>query len=114
MELPGVAAVVERGGYIDAWHSASVVVVDASGQVVAAFGSPELLTATRSSIKPFQATALVESGGADAFGLGSDELAVACASHSGTDAHVRVVSALLARSGSTSADLGCGAHLPIG
>jgi L-asparaginase II len=113
MDPSGIAAIVERGRCVEAWHSASVAVVDGSGRLVAGFGAPELTTATRSSIKPFQAIPLVESGAADAFGVTSEELAVACASHSGTDTHVRVVSALLARSGATSADLGCGAHLPI-
>lgn len=109
-----IAAVVERGAGIEAWHGASVAVVDGSGHLIASFGDPALSTMTRSAIKPFQATALVESGAARALAVPPEELAIACASHSGTDAHVRVVERLLARSGAQTSDLGCGAHLPIG
>lgn len=107
------AAIVGRGGCVEAWHHASVAVVDGTGRLIATFGDPELTPATRSAIKPFLALALVESGGGDALGLGPEELAVSAASHSGTDAHVAVVKRLLARAGATAADLGCGAHLPI-
>ncbi|GGR38305.1 hypothetical protein GCM10008957_54340 [Deinococcus ruber] len=45
--------------------------------------------------------------------LPHDELAIACASHAGTPAHLAVVARLLARSGSTAADLRCGTHPPF-
>jgi len=111
--LESIAAVVERGDGVDAWHSASVAVVNGSGQLVARFGDPDLVCFARSSIKPLQALALVRSGAFDAFGITLEELALACASHSGTDEHVRGVQTLLARSGARPADLACGAHLPI-
>ena len=56
---------------------------------------------------------LVESGAADAFGLGDDELAVACASHSGEPVHVAAVRSLLAKAGLDESYLACGAHWPI-
>lgn len=113
-ELGSVAAVVTRGEAVEAWHAASVAVVDGDGQLSHVFGDPLLVTLARSSIKPFQALALVTSGAADAFGLSDEELAITCSSHSGSDEHVRVVRALLARAGATPAELLCGAHLPIG
>jgi L-asparaginase II len=113
-QLGSVAAVVRRGDAIEAWHSASVAVVDGSGKLSHAFGDPRLSTLTRSSIKPFQSIALVTSGAADAFALNAEELSIACASHSGTDEHVRVVRGLLEKAHASPNDLQCGAHLPIG
>jgi len=69
---------------------------------------------TRSALKPFQALALELTGAAEAFNLSQAELAVACASHSGSEPHVEVVRALLAKASANEKDLQCGAHLPIG
>lgn len=113
-QLGAVAAVVTRGEAIEAWHAASVAVVDGTGRLSHTFGDPALATLARSSIKPFQSLALVTSGAADAFRLSNEELAIACASHSGSDEHVRVVSGLLEKAKASPADLKCGAHLPIG
>ncbi len=112
--LGSVAAVVTRGSAVEAWHSASVAVVDENAQLSRKFGDPELVVMTRSSLKPFQALALVTSGAADALGLDSEELALCCASHNGSDAHVRVAQRLLDKAGAKASDLQCGAHLPIG
>lgn len=112
-KLGPVAALVLRGEDVEAWHSASVAVVDADQRLIASFGEPELVLFARSSIKPLQALALVESGALDAFGISSEELAIACASHSGTDEHVRIVQRLLRSCGADVSHLACGAHLPI-
>lgn len=113
-ELGSVAAIVTRGAATEAWHAASVAVVDATGRLSHAFGDPELSTLARSSIKPFQSLALLTSGAADALGISQEELAITCASHSGTDEHVRVVRGLLEKAQASPADLACGAHLPLG
>lgn len=65
-------------------------------------------------MKPLQALPLVETGAADAFGLGPVELALACASHNGEPGHVAAVEDWLARIDCTVGDLECGveqAHL---
>jgi L-asparaginase II len=67
----------------------------------------------RSAVKALQALPLVESGAAEAFGLGAEELAVACASHSGDASHVAAVRSLLAKAGLDESDLACGAHWPV-
>jgi L-asparaginase II len=59
-----------------------------------------------------QALALIESGAADRFGFGDREIALACASHSGTPAHVTVANGMLHRAGLTVEALACGAHDP--
>src|SRR5262249_44452811 len=54
----------------------------------------------------------VESGAAGAFNCSDEEIALACASHTGEPMHVDRVAAWLARMGMSAADLECGAHLP--
>ena len=90
-------------------HRIHAAVVDASGRLIASCGDPDLVTFPRSSSKPFQALPLALA----APDLPGDELAIACASHAGTPEHQAVVLRLLARSGSTVADLQCGAHPPF-
>src|SRR6187399_2054424 len=104
---------VTRGASIDAWHAVSVAVTDASGRLLRGAGDSELVTFARSSIKAFQALPLITTGAADRFALTRQELAIVQASHNGTDEHVRWVQALLDKSGSSAAQLGCGAHLPL-
>src|SRR5262249_19650413 len=67
----------------------------------------------RSAAKPFQALPLITSGGADRFGFTEDEIALACASHSGEPIHVQTVARMLEKAGFKEADLKCGAHLPF-
>jgi L-asparaginase II len=107
------SAHVFRGAFVEAVHAASVAVVDEQGRV-SGWGEPELPVVLRSTAKPFQALPLVLSGAFDALGIERRELAIACASHNGTDAHVDVVTRLLARSGSGAHALQCGTQLPIG
>ena len=49
--------------------------VDSSGKLRYSAGDPNLVTFLRSSAKPFQALAVVESGAAEAFGLTQEEIA---------------------------------------
>jgi L-asparaginase II len=64
-------------------------------------------------VKALQALPLIERGAADRFGLSEEELALACASHSGEAAHVAGVERMLAKAGLAPSDLRCGAHWPI-
>jgi L-asparaginase II len=109
-----VAVRVMRGEHEDAVHAASVAVVDARGNLVRSFGEPRRPVVLRSAAKPFQALPLVSSGAADALGLGHAELALASASHNGSDLHVAGVRRLLELAGAAPEALRCGAHLPIG
>ncbi len=101
-----------RGGMVESRHRAAVAVVDIEGRVILQAGEIEASVYPRSAIKPLQALALVESGAAEAFGLGAAELALACASHNGEPRHAETVGAWLARIGCSAEDLECGAHLP--
>src|SRR5690349_21681967 len=86
---------VTRGQGLDAWHVVSVAVVDVSGKLLRHAGDPHLVTFARSAIKAFQALPLIASGAADRFGVCDQELALAQASHNGTDEHVHWVKSLL-------------------
>lgn len=101
-----------RGGIVESLHTGAVAVADAQGRLVASYGDPGLVTFLRSSAKPFQALPLVESGAAEAFDLTPRELALCCASHTGTDAHVEVAQSIQAKIGASEADLLCGVHDP--
>ena len=99
---------------MESCHRGAVAIADADGRVLLGLGDIERPIYPRSAVKALQAIPLIESGAADAFGLGQAELAIACASHSGDEAHIRAVRALLAKAGLDEAQLACGAHWPIG
>ena len=103
---------VTRGEMVESRHRVSACIVDTQGRVLRAWGDFEQLVYPRSAIKSIQAIPLVESGAADLFGLGDEELALACASHSGEAAHTERVAAWLHRIGCSPDDLECGTHLP--
>ncbi len=103
---------VGRAGVVESRHRISAVIADRNGRVQW-WGDPERPTIARSAIKSIQALPLVASGAADAFGLTSDELALACASHSGEAEHIDRVLAWLRRLDLTEGDLECGPSAPI-
>jgi L-asparaginase II len=104
---------VLRGKTVESRHAGAVAIADADGRLVLALGDVERPVFPRSAVKAMQAIPLVESGAADAFGLGDEELAVACASHSGDLVHVEAVRSLIAKAGLDESHLACGAHWPV-
>jgi L-asparaginase II len=90
-----------------------VAVADASGRLRLSIGDVERPVFPRSALKPIQAVPLLESGAADAFGLSDEELALACASHSGEPRHTTRIAAWQERIGCSAADLACGPHRPM-
>ncbi|MGO9702641.1 MAG: asparaginase [Xanthobacteraceae bacterium] len=103
---------VHRGGLIESRHRGAVAVVDADGATVLAVGDVAKPVFPRSAVKPLQALPLVESGAAERYALGDEELALACASHSGEPAHVEVVTRMLSKAGLDASALACGTHWP--
>ncbi len=101
-----------RGGTVETIHYGSVAIVNSQGELVAWYGNPETITYLRSSAKPFQALPFIESGGQEAYNLSLKEVAIICASHSGTDEHVATVKAIQAKAGIQEEDLLCGIHPP--
>jgi L-asparaginase II len=88
-------------------------VSDAEGHSIFTLGDVTMPVFPRSAVKALQALPLIEQGAADRFGLSNEELALACASHSGEAAHVAGVEGMLAKAGLATSDLRCGAHWPI-
>ncbi|HET9975844.1 MAG TPA: asparaginase [Burkholderiaceae bacterium] len=101
-----------RGDIVESFHRGAFAVVDAAGALVASAGDIERPVYPRSSIKVLQALPLVESGAADRFGLNDDELALACASHTGEPEHARTAASTLAKAGLDVDVLECGVHWP--
>ena len=104
---------VTRGPLVESRHRGAVAVTDAEGTQVFAMGDVAAPVFPRSAIKALQALPLVEQGAADRYGLSDEELALACASHSGEAAHVAGVESMLAKAGLNPSALRCGAHWPI-
>ncbi|MGN6390163.1 MAG: asparaginase [Burkholderiaceae bacterium] len=104
---------VTRGGEVECVHAGSVAVVDAAGKLLWQAGDPDWLTFTRSTLKPFQALPLVESGGLQHFGFTGAETALLCASHSGEPMHLAAVESMLGKAGCDAAHLRCGCHVPL-
>jgi L-asparaginase II len=104
---------VLRGALVESRHAGAIAVVDADGGLVLALGDVERPVYPRSAVKALQALPLIESGAADRFGLTAEELALACASHSGEPGHVATVARMLAKAGLDAGALKCGAHWPI-
>ncbi len=109
-----VVVEVTRGNRIESAHRGAAAVVDADGRIVTAFGDVERAVYPRSAVKALQALPLIESGGADRLGLSDKEIALACASHSGSEDHVATARSMLAKAGRDAGALECGAHWPLG
>jgi len=94
-------------------HYGSVAVVDVSGRLLYSSGDPDVMTFTRSALKPFQALPFVLDDGPARFGLTQGELALLCASHSGEDKHLAGVQSILGKIGLDQGHLECGCAAPL-
>ena len=111
--VPEPLVQVTRGAITESRHRGHVVAVEPDGRIVAHLGAPETVTFLRSSAKPLQAIPLVASGAADRFGFSEEEIALACASHSGEPIHTELAASMLRKIGLRPEDLKCGAHEPF-
>jgi L-asparaginase II len=103
---------VLRGSRVESRHRGALAVVDADGATVLALGDVAQPVFPRSAVKALQALPLIETGAADRYRLGDEDLAVACGSHGAEPAHVAVVEGMLARARLDASALECGAHRP--
>jgi L-asparaginase II len=111
--VPEPLVQVTRGAITESRHRGHVVAVEPDGTIVAHLGAPETVTFLRSSAKPHQAIPLVASGAADRFGFNEQEIALACASHSGEPIHTAVAASMLRKIGLGPEHLKCGTHEPF-
>ena len=114
MAAPGYQPVyaLKRGGHRESLHFGAIAVVSASGELLSAHGDAQLSTFLRSAAKPFQALPFVLAGGVEHYGLSTQELALICSSHSGTDEHAAALAELQQRTGISESQLQCGVHPP--
>lgn len=96
-------AVVERSGFVESRHAGSAIVLDPDGVAIRTLGDVDTPILPRSSLKPLQALACLTAGAP----LEGERLALATASHAGTDRHVAVVRSILAAAGRGEEDLQC-------
>jgi L-asparaginase II len=101
---------VSRGGLPESVHHGAIAVTNRTGQLISSWGDPETAPFLRSSAKPFQAIPVVESLGDQ---LSDRQIAIICASHSGTTPHIEEARGLLDEMGLDSALLQCGVHPPL-
>lgn len=112
MTGPVPLAEIWRGEFLESLHLGHAVICDGAGQIVQAWGNPDQVVLPRSSSKMLQALPLITSGAADAAGLGTEQLALACASHQGAAIHTQRVTRWLDDLGLGESDLRCGPQLP--
>lgn len=103
---------LSRGGHPESVHYGAIAVVDTTGRLLASFADPYQSSFLRSSAKPFQAMPFVLAGGVQHYGLTPAELALLCASHSGTDGHLAILHGLMHKCGLGEEALLCGTHPP--
>lgn len=93
--LDPIIVEVVRDGFVESVHRGRVAGLDASGAIVLHEGDVAAPVLLRSCAKPLQAVGMLRAG----LDLDGARLAVVCASHSGTDAHLAVVREILAGAG---------------
>jgi len=101
-------AVLERSGFIESRHIGSAVVLSADGNVVTELGDIDSPVLARSSLKPLQALASMQSG----VPLRGAQVAIACGSHVGSLDHMDVVEGMLKAAGVNEDQLQCPAAWP--
>ena len=111
MSNPDLVEVL-RGALVESRHRGAVAVVEANRGTAFTLGDTETPVYPRSAVKALQALPLIESGAAERFGFGDEELALACASHGGEPGHVATAQRMLTAAGLDKAALQCGAHWP--
>ncbi len=101
-----------RGRIVESIHYGAIAVVDSHGKLLYSYGDPQTVAFLRSSAKPFQALPFFERGGPSTFGLSQKEQALICASHEGSDEHVKTAEGIQKKAGIKEGDLQCGVHMP--
>jgi L-asparaginase II len=102
-------AVTTRSDFEESLYHGAGVAIDSSGERIAWVGNPDLVVYPRSSLKPLQASAMVELG----LDLPDELLAVVCASHDGSAMHLDAVRAILRRFDLDESDLGNTSSRPL-
>ena len=105
-----ILAKVTRGDLVESLHLGHLIVLNADGSTYLSKGSPELPVYPRSAIKSLQASAMLKAG----LKIEENELAIICASHSGSQSHIDLVTKMLTLRGISTSQLKNSADKPLG
>jgi len=86
-----VLAKVTRGDLVESLHLGHLIVLNADRSTYLSKGSPELPIYPRSAIKSLQTAAMLKAG----LRVEANELAIICASHSGSQKHIDLLTKML-------------------
>jgi len=86
-----VLAKVTRGELVESLHLGHLIALNADGSTYLFKGSPELPIYPRGAVKSLQAAAMLKAG----LKVEANELAIICASHSGSQKHIDLVTKML-------------------
>jgi L-asparaginase II len=109
LDAPVVAEVV-RNGFVESRHAGRVLALDADRNEVLVVGDVDAPMFPRSSVKPLQAKGLLDAAWSP---RDDEQVALACASHSGEPRHVDVVRRILADAGLDATALDNTPDLPL-
>ena len=99
-----------RGDVVENQHRIHAAVVDPSGKLLYTVGNDQRMTLARSSTKPIQTLAILETGAAELFDFNDADVALMCASHSSEPRHIERARAMLKKTGVQEEFLTCGGH----
>jgi L-asparaginase II len=105
-----VLAKVTRGDLVESLHLGHLIVLNTDGSTYLSAGSPELPIYPRSAIKSIQAAAMLKAG----LKVEENELAIICASHSGSQSHIDLVTKMLTSRGLSISQLKNAVDKPLG
>lgn len=105
-----VVAELVRDGHVESLHHGVLSVVDQDGATLLERGNPDAVVYPRSTLKPLQALAVLETG----ITLTPLQLALTTASHCGSSAHREAVSNFLHATGLDESALQCPEDWPLG
>jgi L-asparaginase II len=105
-----VLAKVTRGDLVEFLHLGHLIVLNADGSTYLSKGSPELSIYPRSAIKSLQAAAMLKAG----LKVEENELAIICASHSGLQSQIDLVTKMPTSRGLSTSQLKNAVDKPLG
>lgn len=103
---------VIRGTEVESRHTVVASVYTRTSNSCESYGDDEHPISPRSSIKPIQTLPLILTNAAQHFQLSTEEIALACASHTGEECHTHIIRHWMNKIGIDETALECGTHPP--
>jgi 4-aminobutyrate--pyruvate transaminase len=104
---------IRQGLTVESVHRGRAVVISDTGEIIRSWGAVDSRFLPRSTAKLLEAIPFISSGAADRWNCSTEELVLACSSHSGEAYHLDVIMRWLSRMGLSERDLKCGADWPF-